>query len=68
METRDADVTVKVAGGLVTDPNVAVMDVVPAVRPLARPCVPCALLIVATVVFEEAHVTVDVMFCVLWSA
>jgi len=62
METRVADVTVKVAGGLVTDPNVAVMDVVPEARPPASPCVPGALLIVATVAIDEAHVTLVVMF------
>jgi len=41
----------------------AVMLLVPPVKPLACPVV----LIVATVVFKEAHVTVFVRFCVLLS-
>jgi hypothetical protein len=68
IDTKVADVTVSVAGGLVTDPDVAVINAVPGVRPLAKPCVPCALLIVATVRFDEAHVTLDVITLVLWSA
>ena len=69
METRVADVTVRVTGGLVTDPIVAVIWVIPPVfRDVARPCVPCVLLMVATEVFDEFHVTLLVMFCVEWSA
>ena len=69
METRVADVTVKVTGGLVTDPSVAVICVVPAVfKDVASPCVPCELLMVAIDVLEEFQVTLVVMFCVVWSA
>ena len=52
MDTRVADVTVSVAGGLVTHPDVAVIDVVPAVvRAVASPLVPWELLMVATAGF-----------------
>ncbi len=69
METRVADVTVSVSGGLVTVPCVAVMFVVPAVVPeVANPCVPCELLMVATFGLEDAQVTEVVMMLVLWSA
>ena len=36
--------------------DVAVIDVVPAAMLVARPCVPGELLMVATAVFDEAHV------------
>jgi hypothetical protein len=58
MDTNVADVTVNVAGGLVIDPDAAVIDVVPAATPVARPGVACELLIVATEVFDEVHVGV----------
>ena len=69
METRVADVTVRVTGGLVTGPIVAVIWVIPPVfRDVANPCVPAELLMVATEVFDECHVTLVVMFWVEWSA
>ena len=68
IDTRVAVVTVSAAGGLVTDPRVAVIDVVPAATPVASPCVPCELLIVAMAGAVDAHVTVDVMTFVLPSA
>src|SRR5258708_1245705 len=46
-ETRFAFVTVNVAGELAADPMAAVMLVVPAEIPKARPCVPGELLMVA---------------------
>jgi hypothetical protein len=58
IDTRVADVTVRVAGGLMIEPDCAVIDVVPGVRPVASPLVPCALLIVATEVFDDVHVGV----------
>lgn len=43
------------------DPNVAVMVVWPAPTAVAKPHKPGALLMVATDVFDEVHVTADVM-------
>lgn len=62
METR-AD-TVSFADP-VMDPEVAVMVAEPAAIPVAVPCIPAALLIVATAVLDELHVTEVVRFCVL---
>ncbi len=45
-------------------PDVAVIVVVPTATDLASPFEPVALLIVATVVFEELQETNDVRFCV----
>ena len=45
------------------DPEVALIVVLPAATPVARP----ALVIVATAVFVELHVTELVRFCVLLS-
>ena len=45
-------------------PLVAVIVVLPAVTELARPCVPAALLIVATPVLLDVQVTSVVRFCV----
>jgi hypothetical protein len=65
MDTRVAEVTVSVTEGLVTDPIVAVICVVPAVlRDDASPWVPGVLLMVATDVFVEFQVALVVMFCV----
>ena len=59
-------VTVSVVEPLI-EPEVALMVVVPAPVLVACPCVPEALLIVATAVFDELHVTVVVRSCVLLS-
>ena len=48
-----------------TDPEVAVMFVVPVARLLASPLVPVLLLIVATIAADELHCTVVVRFCVV---
>jgi hypothetical protein len=45
-------------------PSVAVMVLLPAATEVARPIEPVALLMVATPVLEEDHVTVFVRFCV----
>lgn len=58
-----ADLTVNVALPLLP-PNEAVMLALPAPIPVARPCVPMALLTVATIASDEAHVTIVVKFCV----
>ena len=47
------------------EPEVAVIVVLPVVRVVAWPCVPAALLIVATAVFDELHTAVVVRSCVL---
>ncbi len=44
-------------------PDVAVMVVVPAATPVAKPFEPAALLIVAAAVFDELQVTVPVNTC-----
>lgn len=61
METNVAAVTVRVAAGLVTPPDAAVIFDVPAVAPVAVPVV----LIVATAGVDEFQVAVLVRFCVL---
>src|SRR5580700_2123604 len=62
MDCSIADVPVSVAAGLATLPKVAVICVVPAPWPAARPfCEP----IVDTAVFEEDQLTVEVMSCVV---
>src|SRR6266567_4036656 len=48
-------------------PNVAVIVVVPAPTEAASPFAPCVLLMVATAVAEEPHVTSVVRFCVVLS-
>ena len=48
-------------------PVTALIVLVPAANAVARPCVPAALLIVATPVFDELHCTVFVMSCTLLS-
>src|SRR6266436_3898499 len=50
-----------------TPPKVAVIVVVPAATDVARPCDPPALLIVATAVLDELHVTWVVRSCVVLS-
>ena len=64
METTVADVTVRVAEP-VTEPEVAVMDVVPALMAFTIPNVGAELLTVATDVFDDAQVAFPVKFCVL---
>jgi hypothetical protein len=59
-DTRTGAVTVKVVEP-VTDPELACMLVLPVPTVLARP----ALLIVATVAFDELHVTELLRSCVL---
>ena len=61
METNEAPVTLKTAGGLVMAPELAVMLVEPAVSAVASP----EPLMVATAVFEEAQVAVLVRLAVL---
>src|SRR5438105_11764975 len=57
-------VTVRVAEPLI-EPKVAVTVVLPAAGPLARPCFPAVLLIVATAVFDEFHSAVAVRSCLV---
>jgi hypothetical protein len=64
IDTSSAEVTISVVDP-VTDPTLAVIVALPCPTPLALPCVPAALLIVATVSVYELHCTVPVMFCVL---
>ncbi len=45
--------------------KVAVMVVLPALTPVARPLLPAVLLMVATPLFVELHVAVLVRFCVV---
>ena len=68
IETKVAFVTVSVAGGLVTDPSVAVIAAVPGATAVASPGVPSELLMVAMSGAEDAHVTVEVITLVLLSA
>lgn len=51
----------------VTVVDVAAMIVVPAATAVASPSLPAALLMVATAVADEVHVTSAVMFCVVAS-
>ena len=66
------DVSVAVTAKLTTGDEVtplklAVIFVLPAATPVANPCVPAVLLIVAAAVLDDAHVTVVVIFCVVLS-
>jgi len=54
-------------GDEVTPLKAAVMLVLPIATPVANPCVPAVLLIVAAAVLDDAHVTVVVIFCVVLS-
>jgi hypothetical protein len=63
-DTSAAEVTVSVVDP-VTVPTVAVIVAMPCPWLLATPCVPPALLIVATLPVSELHCTVPVMFCML---
>ena len=56
IETKVAEVTVSVTGLEVTDPKTAVMVVLPAVREVARPLEPDALLTEATAPKEEPQI------------
>jgi hypothetical protein len=62
IDTSTAGVTVSVTPAEVMLPCTAVIVVVPAASPVANP----AALIVAVGTLEDAHVTVDVRFCVVW--
>ena len=63
IETRVAGLTEKLVLAEIPEPAyVAVMVVVPVLAVVARPFVPAALLIVATVVLEEDQVTEVVRF------
>ena len=64
METNAAGVTVSNVDPLI-EPNVAVIVVNPCATPVARPMLPCTLLIVAFNEDEEAQLTCVVRFCVL---
>src|SRR5208283_929153 len=64
IDTSAAELTISVVDP-VTAPTLAVIVALPCPTPLAFPCVPTALLIVATVSVSELHCTVPVMFCVL---
>ena len=66
IETNDAAVTVTVLDPL-TEPEVAVTVLVPVPALDARPWLPLALLIVATLVCEELHCTEAVRSCVVLS-
>ncbi len=61
METSVAAVTVRVAELLVIPDSEAVIMEVPAATPVATP----PETMVAAAVFEDAQVTVEVMFCVV---
>lgn len=67
MDTRLAFVTVRVAGGLVIDPTVAVIWAVPGATVVASPC-GGTLLMVATLVGEDVQVAVVVRLPVVPSA
>ena len=65
IEVSIAAVTDKLTTGVdVTPFKLAVMFVLPTATPVANPCVPAALLIVAAAVFDEFHVAMVVRFCV----
>ena len=66
MDTRVAEVTVKVVE-LETAPRVALMVVVPALTPVARPSLPKALEMLPTAGADEAQVTVAVRSWVVLS-
>ena len=67
IDTKVADVTVKVVLFEVTEPNVALILLVPVATALISPLLPEALLIVAVDVVPEFHVTKLVRTCVLLS-
>lgn len=62
-----AEVTVKTAVLEVIEPEVAVMFVVPAPTPRAKPLVAVVSLMVAAAEFDELQLTLPVMACVLLS-
>jgi hypothetical protein len=64
METSVAAVTVRAVEPAML-PDAAVTVVEPAATGVARPLEPAALLIAATPVLEELHVTDAVRFCVV---
>jgi hypothetical protein len=65
IEIKIGAVTVKVKGDdEVTPLRLAVMFVTPSLTPVANPCEPTSLLMVAVAVLEEAHVAVLVRSCV----
>jgi hypothetical protein len=66
MEVADAELTVSVAVPEMA-PDVAVMVVVPDETASASPFVGELSLTLATAVFEELQLTLEVMFCVLLS-
>ena len=59
-----AAVTVSTSAGEVTPLKLAVMLLVPAATPVAIPAFPPPVTIVAATVFDDVHVTVEVMFCI----
>jgi hypothetical protein len=61
IELTVADVTVRVAEPEI-EPDVAEIVVVPVDRAWASPCIAVALLMLATAVFDELHVTLAVRF------
>jgi len=65
IETKFALLTFSCAEPVI-EPEVAVMVTVPGINPVASPCRPGELLIVAMPVLEDPHVTWEVRaFCVL---
>ena len=62
MLTSEAKVTVRFVDELI-DPDVAMIEVVPMAALVARPWLPCVLLMTAIFGFEELHVTAVVMSC-----
>jgi len=64
METSATGVTVSEVDPLIA-PSVALTVLAPCATPVARPLLPCVLLIVAFVEAEEAQVTCVVRFKVL---
>ena len=67
MDSKLADVTFSVVVPTM-EPEVAVICTVPAATPVAKPCEPWMLLIVAIEVLSDAQVTLAVRTCVLLSA
>ena len=63
-KVTEPPVTFRVVEPLI-EPELAVMFVVPAPALVASPCVPAALLMVATVVTDEAHMAVVVRSCLV---
>jgi hypothetical protein len=62
IDTNVGGVTIRVPGAEVMAPIAAVMRLVPAATEVARPLEPAALLIIATEVVADAHVTEVVKF------